>query len=206
MASRRDAILKAAAKEIARRGVRGLKVEEVAREAGVSLGLIYYHFTDRAGLLQETFIFVNDRAATYVAEAVADTADERGRVEQMLLYELQDDPLVVENSTAWGELRASAMFEGFLREPLRRTTDQWIGHVAAEIRAAQAAGLADPRVDAEAAAARLTALVEGLSDRWLSHSLELAQARELLAGAVAYELGEIRSGDRGPAAGVMRAP
>src|SRR5919107_3184015 len=189
MASRRDAILRAAAKEIARRGVRGLRVEEVAREAGVSLGLVYYHFTDRAGLLAETFSFVNDRAAGYVAEAVAGAADARDRVVQQLLSELQEDPLVIDNSAAWGELRSSAIFEESLREPLRSTTERWIGAVAEAIRAAQAAGLADRRVDADAAAARLTALVEGLSDRWLSHSLELGQARELLAGALDYELG-----------------
>lgn len=190
MASRRDGILRAAATEISRRGVRGLKVEDVAREAGVSLGLLYYHFTDRAGLLVETFRFVNDRASSYVADAIEGAADARERVGQMLLLELQDDPLVVENSAAWGELRASAIFEEFLQEPLRATTQQWIGHVAEAIRAAQHAGLADPQTDAQAAAARLTALVEGLSDRWLSRSLQLKEARELLAGAVAYELGE----------------
>jgi AcrR family transcriptional regulator len=156
----------------------------------VSLGLVYYHFTDRAGLLGETFRFVNDRAAEYVAEAVAvaGAANARDRVEQMLLFELQDDPVVIENSAAWGELRASAMFEEFLREPLRRTTRRWNDDVAEAIEAAQAAGLADPDVIPQAAAARLTALVEGLSDRWLSESLELEEARGLLAGAVAYEL------------------
>ncbi len=189
MASRRDAILRAAATSIARRGVRGLRVEEVAREAGVSLGLVYYHFTDRAGLLAETFRFLNDRAAGYVADAVAAAQDPVDRVAQRLLSELQDEPLVVENSAAWGELRASAVFEEFLREPLRVATARWIDVVADAIEAAQAAGLADSQVDPRAAGARLTALVEGLSDRWLSGSLALEEARELLAGAVAYELG-----------------
>jgi AcrR family transcriptional regulator len=189
MASRRDAILRAAATSIARRGVRGLRVEEVAREAGVSLGLVYYHFTDRAGLLAETFRFLNDRAASYVADAVAAAPDPFERVAQRLLSELQDEPLVVENSAAWGELRASAVFEEFLREPLRVATRRWIDAVADAIEAAQGAGLADPDVEPQTAAARLTALVEGLSDRWLSGSLGLDEARDLLAGAVAYELG-----------------
>jgi AcrR family transcriptional regulator len=188
VASRRDAILKAAATSIARRGVRGLRVEEVAREAGVSLGLVYYHFTDRAGLLAETFRFLNDRAAGYVAEAVAAAPDPFERVAQRLLSELQDEPLVIENSAAWGELRASAVFEDFLREPLRVATRRWIDSVAETIEAAQTAGLADLQVDPQATAARLTALVEGLSDRWLSGSLGLDEARELLSGAVVYEL------------------
>ena len=167
MASRRDSILRAAATSIARQGVRGLRVEDVAREAGVSLGLVYYHFTDRAGLLAETFKFLNDRAAGYVADAVAATSDPVERVAQRLLSELQDEPLVVENSAAWAELRSSAVFEDFLREPLRLATRRWIDAVAEAIEAAQAAGQAEAGVDAQAAAARLTALVEGLSDRWL---------------------------------------
>src|SRR5215208_4803560 len=150
MASRRDAILWAAATSIARRGVRGLRVEEVAREAGVSLGLVYYHFTDRAGLLAETFRFLNDRAASYVADAVAAAPDPVERVAQRLLSELQDEPLVIENSAAWGELRASAVFEEFLREPLRVATRRWIDAVAEAIEAAQGAELADPRVDPQA--------------------------------------------------------
>ncbi|MZE52785.1 TetR family transcriptional regulator, partial [Streptomyces sp. SID5770] len=47
MASRSTQILEAAARVIARRGVRGLRVEELAAEAGVSTALIYYHFKDR---------------------------------------------------------------------------------------------------------------------------------------------------------------
>ena len=39
---RREAILTAAARVIARSGVRGLRVEEVASEAGVSPPLLYY--------------------------------------------------------------------------------------------------------------------------------------------------------------------
>ena len=164
-------------------------MEEVAREAGVSLGLVYYHFTDRAGLLAETFRFLNERAAGYVADAVAGESDPVERVRQRLLSELQDDPVVVENSAAWAELRSSAVFEDFLREPLRLATRRWVDAVAEAIEAAQATGHADPGVDAVAAGARLTALVEGLSDRWLSRSLTLEEARDLLAGAVEYELG-----------------
>lgn len=46
---------------------------------------------------------------------------------------------------------------------------------------------ANPEVDA-AAAERLTALVEGLSERWHSGLADPA-TRELLAGAIARELG-----------------
>jgi len=41
---RRTAILEGAARVIARRGVRGLRMEELAAEAGVSTALCDYHF------------------------------------------------------------------------------------------------------------------------------------------------------------------
>lgn len=48
VADRQSLILEAAVRVIARNGVRGLRVEELASEAGVSTALIYYHFKDRA--------------------------------------------------------------------------------------------------------------------------------------------------------------
>ena len=42
------------------------------------------------------------------------------------------------------------------------------------------------------AAERLTALVEGLSQRWLSGSITLVRAQHLLAGALNTELGTPR--------------
>ncbi|MFG2651795.1 TetR/AcrR family transcriptional regulator [Streptomyces sp. NPDC048436] len=183
--------MEAAVRVIARSGVRGLRVEELAAEAGVSTALIYYHFKDRAGLVRRTLEFINDRATAYTDKAVAEAADARDELEQLLLTELQDTPQVRENSTAWGELRASAIFEPEgLRDALAHATQAWVNDVADAIRAARSAAAASPAADPVDSAERLTALVEGLSERWLSGSLPLERARELLSGAIALELGE----------------
>ncbi|MFI1281981.1 TetR/AcrR family transcriptional regulator [Streptomyces sp. NPDC020858] len=191
MADRQALILEAAVRVIARNGVRGLRVEELAAEAGVSTALIYYHFKDRAGLVQRTLSFISDRATGYTDEALRDTPDARAALLQLLLSELQDTPRVRENSTAWGELRASAIFDTDLRETLAVSTRSWSQDTAEAISDAQAAGLADLHVTPLDAAERLTALVEGLSERWLSGSLTLDRARELLTGAVDAELGPV---------------
>ncbi len=65
MTSRREAILQASATAIAQRGVRGLRVSDVAEVAGVSPGLLYYHFKDRGGLLAAALTYINDRARAY---------------------------------------------------------------------------------------------------------------------------------------------
>lgn len=189
MADRQALILEAAVRVIARNGVRGLRVEELAAEAGVSTALIYYHFKDRAGLIQRTLAFISDRATGYTDEAVENTEDARAVLLQLLLSELQDIPRVRENSIAWGELRASAIFDADLREALTESTRSWNRDTADAVADAQAAGLADLAVAPLDAAERLTALVEGLSERWLSGSLELERARALLEGAVDAELG-----------------
>nr|WP_257980643.1 TetR/AcrR family transcriptional regulator [Streptomyces sp. CB02959] len=187
MSDRRTAIMEAAARVIARRGVRGLRVEELAAEAGVSTALIYYHFKDRAGILRRTLEFINDRAGSYTTERGPDAAplEPRQELEQTLLLELQDDDAVRENSTAWGELRASAIFEPHLREDLARATLVWVQEIADLL------GRVHPMATAASlaiAAERLTALVEGLSMRWLSGILPLEHARELMRDAIDAEL------------------
>ncbi|MDH6577810.1 helix-turn-helix domain-containing protein [Kitasatospora sp. MAP5-34] len=183
--------MEAAARVIARRGVRGLRVEELAAEAGVSTALIYYHFKDRTGILRATLEFISDRAERYTTERDpgAEPLDPRSELEQSLLLELQDTPTVRENSTAWGELRASAVFDPDLREELARATLIWVQEVA------ELLGQVRPMATATALAAaaeRLTALLEGLSVRWLSGGLPLEHARELMAGAVDAELARLR--------------
>ncbi|NGN65606.1 TetR family transcriptional regulator [Streptomyces sp. A7024] len=183
MPDRPTQILQATARLIAHRGVRGLRVEEVAAEAGVSTALIYYHFKNRAGLLRHTLDFINRRAIRYTEPDVR-APDPRAQLTDMLLMELQDDPSVRENSAAWGELRATAVFDSGLHEELAAATTAWVTDVADLIRQSEAAQDTDP----QAAAERLVALVEGLSQQWLSRTLTLERARELLRSAVDREL------------------
>ncbi|WP_424210813.1 TetR/AcrR family transcriptional regulator [Streptomyces sp. BI20] len=191
MASRSTLILEAAARVIARRGVRGLRVEELAAEAGVSTALVYYHFKDRTGVLRRTLEFISDRAERYTTARApgAPPASAREELEETLLLELQDTAEVRENSTAWGELRASAVFDEVLREDLARATLVWVQEVAALL------GNVHPTAPASALAAsaeRLTGLLEGLSMRWLSGGTRIEHARELVRGAVDVELAALR--------------
>ncbi|MEK9520946.1 TetR/AcrR family transcriptional regulator [Streptomyces sp. NPDC087908] len=190
MSSRSTQILEAAARVIARRGVRGLRVEELAAEAGVSTGLIYYHFKDRTGILRHTLEFINDRAERYTnqRDPDAEPLGPREELDEVLLLELQDVPEVRENSTAWGELRASAVFDPILREDLARATLVWVQEVAALL--GQVRPMA-PAAALAAAAERLTALLEGLSMRWLSGGIGIEHARTLLREAIAVELASL---------------
>ncbi|WP_435223215.1 TetR/AcrR family transcriptional regulator [Streptomyces sp. Tue6028] len=186
MSDRRTATLEATARLVARRGVRGLRVEEVAAEAGISKALIYYHFGDRAGLVRRTLTFISDRAERYTAaHTAASSCDPLEELEQSLLLEFQDSPIVRENSIAWGELRASAVFDSGLRDELALASLIWAREVANLL------GLIRPTARESAlvtSAERLTVMVEGLSNRWLGGTLPLDHARTLMREAVAVEV------------------
>ncbi|MFF2083237.1 TetR/AcrR family transcriptional regulator [Nocardia sp. NPDC058176] len=190
MSDRQTQILEAAIRVIAQDGVRGLRIEKLAAEAGVSTALIYYHFNDRAGVLHSALEFINSQAQRYTDNGTS-PADPRAELEKTLMLEIQDNPDVRNNSIAWGELRASAVFSDNLREQLRTTTESWVDEVTTLINQARDAELTHPDIDATAAAERLTALVEGLSERWLSGSITVERARELVSGAIVAELGRI---------------
>lgn len=182
---RRSQILRAAARRIARDGVRGLRVNDVADEAGVSPGLLYYHFTDRSGLLGATLDYINTHANDVRSQSGRGDASPFDELEQQLLSELGDDEEVRENSAAWNELRALAVFEADLQEPMRRTTAAWVAEVArsvATVREDGSPGRGD-NTDPVRTATILTALVEGLSNRWLAGGLSLEEAQSLLSEA-----------------------
>lgn len=90
-AGRRGALLDAACAVIARRGLRGLRVEEVAAEAGVSTALIYYHFADRGGLLAAAFDHV-DRVIAGYTDAGAEALPPLRRLLEQAIGEFPDDP------------------------------------------------------------------------------------------------------------------
>jgi AcrR family transcriptional regulator len=191
VSDRSSAILDAAIAVIARRGVRGLRVEEVAAEAGVATSLLYYYFDNRNGLVRATLDHANERAAT---KLTPDHASGREAVEQTLLAELDDGAGVRDTSVVWGEVLASAMFEPELRDQLREATGKWNALIAGAIREGLADGSIAAAVDPDACAERLTALVDGLSSRWLAGVVTREAARTLLADAIAVELGRADTG------------
>lgn len=172
---------------IARHGVRGLRVEDVAAEAGVSAPLLYYHFGNRAGLVKAALEHASERApSAALREPSAGTGFES--VSAALLDELSDDPDVRDNAVVWGEVSASAVFEDGLRVDVKRVNDAWRSDVAAAIRLGIDDGSIRSDVEPEAAADVLISLVDGLCTRWLSGTIERSRAVEMLRRALSRTL------------------
>jgi AcrR family transcriptional regulator len=183
-ADTRERILAACRHEIAASGVRGLRVENVAKRARVSVGLVYYHFKDRSGLLNATISAVNDAAQARVP-VIDPASDSSEIVERMLAAEFGDDALTRDDSVVWNEIRAIAVFEADLQRALSSTTSEWESQVGEQV---AAAGI--PHAAVADTATLLTSLVEGLSSRWLTDQIDTASALRLIrAGAAAILAG-----------------
>ena len=74
MHEREEAILVAACRVIAQSGAAGLRMSEVAREAGVSSALLHYYFATRHELLVRAFAFADSRVDAHVLALVGDRA------------------------------------------------------------------------------------------------------------------------------------
>ena len=85
--SSRDQALEATLTCIANGGMKGFTVEDVARQAGLSLATIYRYFPGgRDQLVTETVTWEVGRFFVRLAEAIADAPDFRTRVEQGLAF------------------------------------------------------------------------------------------------------------------------
>jgi len=183
----REAILIAVASVIARRGIRGLRVEDVAAEAGVSAPLLYYHFGSRSGLVKAALEHASERApSTALRTPSKQSAYEA--VEAALLAELGDEPDVRANAVVWGEASASAVFEQELRPDVKRVTEAWCANVAEAIGEGVKDGSIREDVEPDQAAEVLITLVDGLCSRWLGGTMTRDRACELLRGALKQTL------------------
>ena len=181
-------LLDAAVREIATHGTRGMRVERVAKLAGVSPALIYHHFEDRSTLLRAALSHIGEAADVYTAPP-DDGANGRERLLAVLAAEIQDDESVRDNSTAWSELRNSAIFDDDLRITFAELTERWIRDLGGFAREGQDDGSVDPSLNPAELGMQLSSLVEGISGRWLCRQLDTATARTLLTTAAAAILG-----------------
>lgn len=185
---RRTQLLQATITVIARRGVRGMRVQEVAKDAGVSVTLLYHYFGSREGLLEAALEAVSDQAGRYAAQAAEGATSARAELVARLVGELRGTDEIQTNSAAWGELRWASVFDERLRPAVHKLTGEWVDEIAELVERVRTEEGSPGSLDAGAVAERLVALVEGLSGRWLTGAVEPEHLQELLADAITIEL------------------
>ena len=162
---RRDELLAAAARVMARMGFERMRLRDVATEAGVSIGLLQHYFETREQLGREAFASVcGDRAC--FAEAAAGAGSAWERIERCLRYALAT-PDLVERSRVWVELCAAGSRDGGLRRQAARVQAAWRAPLLAAIESGTTSGEFRPLVSPEAATDAILALIDGAEVRSL---------------------------------------
>jgi AcrR family transcriptional regulator len=190
MHEREEAILGAACKVIAQSGAAGLRMGEVAREAGVSSALLHYYFATRRELLARAFAFADTRVDAHVLSLVGVEGSGRARLETLLTAYLSPDPVVTEDWVVWSELWRSARFDATLCELLHDADREWVEQVGGLLREGIADGSIDAGVEVDDSAIRLISLVDGLGTRVLAGVLERDDALRLIERSLIRELSD----------------
>ncbi|MEI3849093.1 MULTISPECIES: TetR/AcrR family transcriptional regulator [Microbacterium] len=179
-ASRKDRILAAASSLIAQKGLQALRMSEVATTADVTPHLLAYHFPSKQALLTAALEYAARRApSTNLLHRTPGVAA-RETLRTALLAEFDERSSVRELNLVWNEVAALPNAQDALHAQLRAVTEDWNDQVMIGVLRCIAEGSMRSDLAPESLAAMLTAMVEGLSQRWLAGVLDVAEAREAL--------------------------
>ena len=184
-------IVDAMRESVAKRGAAGSTFEQVAREAGVSRGLLHYYFGTKERLLVEVVRRDSEIRVARLDTPLAD-AQSVDDVLQVLVASLTD---LIENEPAFFLLLYELFSAGRRNPEIQREVGQLFdrtrSHVAEILEQKQREGVLKLRHDAEAIVAYLFAAADGFAlqalsepSRDISAALEAGadSARFLLAG------------------------
>ncbi len=159
-ARRRAEITGVTAREIARVGIDGVRVRDVARAAGSTSGLVSYYFADKRELLLATFHDVTALAARRAETAIAAGAS---RLEAYVEGMLPTDAERMLTWRVWLAFWGAAMGDDVLSAEQRRRQDTYTRRLAEALRDEQAAGRVRAELDCDDEARRLISVIDGIS-------------------------------------------
>ncbi len=190
MADRKTEILKATCRVIGRSGAHDLRVEDVAKEAGVSPALVYYYFDTRGELLSRAFDYADQRSTEHTMTHIDLDAPGRERLEEMLFHEFDEAPDVRENWVIWSEMDAIAIFDKELLVAVEKRSANWTKIVADLIRAGQADGsITVDGITPEDVAERLTAINDALGTKLMLGMLDRGTVERVMHDSIEMDLG-----------------
>jgi AcrR family transcriptional regulator len=181
-------LLDATCRVVAKSGAHGLRMNHVAREAGVSNALLHYYFETRAELLARAFAYAEDRVYEHAGIELdgLETAEEQLR--RFLHLYVKDDVVFQENWVLWNEMWSSSLFDPDMRPAIEEAYRRWIAFIVDLVEQGRTDGSIAAGVDPEEAGARLAAVVDGIGSQLLLGLLPRQRAAALIEQSIELEL------------------
>ncbi len=166
LSAREVEIVRAAYRVIAERGGHRVSLQDVANKAGISKGLVLYHFGSKSNLLLTTMRWALLTVAERITAATADVDDPVKALDAVLDILFVDAPRNHAYQLLYLDLVEHAARDDAFVEVARMTEAIVDGRFADVIRAGAEAGVFDV-TDPDEAAAVMRAVVEGTFLAWL---------------------------------------
>lgn len=179
--SRRDALIGIAGRQIAEKGFEGLRVREVAAEAGINHATLLYYFPTKEALIQgvvDSLIqeFQTSRVPRPAGAVLTPRAELRLEFDD-LRYRFREMPMMM---VVLGELFGRARRDPALAEILRRLDDGWRGYLLGILERGVEAGEFRPDLDLVTTATAIMVQLKGVGYQALAQP-DSAQADSLFA-------------------------
>lgn len=158
--AQRSAILEAAVEQIALKGYDGVRLRDIARAAGVSIGLLQHHFGTRDALLGEAFEHHCAQLLDGWQELVSRRHDPWERI-VALVDRLARSPLLSQRAIVWADFCASSARWPDLRPHLRRIYAEWRALVAETVQEGIERQMFRPRLPIDRVVDLLIAQIDG---------------------------------------------
>ena len=172
LSRRKRAILDATLGLVAARGADAVRLRDVARASGVSVGSLQYYFDSRDQLIREAF----DQHAREVVDMVTLAGDVSAPSRARLYAVLEAATLrpdLRRSSALWMEFITAGLHDDQLRALLEGAYGAWRDLLAEVVRAGTETGEFSPLLPAETVVACLVALIDGFE---LAVAIDVADA------------------------------
>lgn len=157
-AERKEQILQAAERVFTREGLTNARMEQIAAEAGLSVGILYHYFEDRDDLIYQLLLALTEQDLATYPKLLQAPGSARQKIEQILTVEV-DRTLAI--APLFYALYARALTEPAMRAHLRRYYEQYVGIFTTLVEQAVAQGELRP-VHPPTAGRMLVALYMGM--------------------------------------------
>ncbi|MPZ24773.1 MAG: TetR family transcriptional regulator [Dehalococcoidia bacterium] len=158
----RETILDVATRHFAKHGYRRTLLEEVAADAGVSKGLIRFHFASKDGLAVEVLRRLQLEEARWIAEAAGHKEDPPGALARLLERQHMHRTDRTDLAAVTAALAMEASQKPAVREQLANAYTWYRGQVEKVVEAGRHEGIFRDDISASALAGLFLAALDGV--------------------------------------------
>lgn len=186
---KRDLILSAAAQLFAQRGYDATTADDIAEEAGVSVGTFYSYFRNKRQVFLALYVTVLESVEALGISNIDFSVEPRQALRELVKRSLTRSPLYYGLHSAWAELAARDPELNALSE---RFTETLYQQILTAVRRVVVQGMAWRDLDAEEASCAITLLLDQKCPNKLRKTLglpeEMARHQEALADMIYHTI------------------